>query len=73
MKSELAALITTALEKQLPGALSETQTARYVDRPRDPSHGDLSCNIAMVLAKRAGMALRELALSHRRSTQQQHR
>ena len=63
MKSELAALITTALEKLVvDGALSETpDSAPQIDRPRDPSHGDLSCNIAMVLAKRAGMAPRELA------------
>ena len=65
MKSELAALITTALEKLVvDGALSETpDSAPQIDRPRDPSHGDLSCNIAMVLAKRAGMAPRELATS----------
>ena len=63
MKSELAALITTALEKLVvDGALNETpDSAPQVDRPRDPSHGDLSCNIALVLAKRAGMAPRELA------------
>ena len=63
MKSELAALITTALENLVvDGALNETpDSAPQIDRPRDPSHGDLSCNIAMVLAKRAGMAPRELA------------
>jgi len=63
MKSELAALITIALEKLVvDGALSETpDSAPQIDRPRDPSHGDLSCNIAMVLAKHAGMAPRELA------------
>ena len=63
MKSELAALITTALEKLVvDGALNETpDSAPQIDRPRDPSHGDLSCNIAMVLAKRAGMAPRDLA------------
>ena len=63
MKSELAALITTALEKLVvDGALNETpDSAPQIDRPRDPSHGDLSCNIALVLAKRAGMAPRELA------------
>ena len=63
MKSELAALITIALEKLVvDGALSETpDSAPQIDRPRDPSHGDLSCTIAMVLAKHAGMAPRELA------------
>ena len=42
------------LDVELPGSLK-------IDRTRDPSHGDLSCNIAMVLAKQAGMAPRELA------------
>lgn len=32
-----------------------------VDTPRDPSHGDLATNAAMVLAKRAGRKPRELA------------
>ena len=63
MKSELAALITTALEKLVvDGVLAELPDATpQIDRPRDTSHGDLSCNIAMVLAKRAGMAPRDLA------------
>ena len=63
MKPELAALISKALEQLVSdGVLAEVpQSAPQVDRPRDPSHGDLSCNIAMVLARRAGMAPRELA------------
>ena len=63
MKSELAALITTALEQLVvDGVLAELPDATpQIDRPRDTSHGDLSCNIAMVLAKRAGMAPRDLA------------
>jgi len=32
-----------------------------VEPPRDPSHGDLAINAAMVLAKQVGMAPRELA------------
>jgi arginyl-tRNA synthetase len=32
-----------------------------VEPPRDPSHGDLACNAAMVLAKPLGMKPRELA------------
>ena len=31
------------------------------ETPRDPSHGDLATNAAMVLAKRAGMKPRDLA------------
>ncbi len=32
-----------------------------VEPPRDPSHGDMACNAAMVLAKLAGVKPRELA------------
>ena len=32
-----------------------------IDRSKDPSHGDLACNIALVLAKQVGMNPRELA------------
>ena len=42
------------LDVELPDTLN-------IDRTRDPSHGDLASNVAMVLAKRAGMAPRELA------------
>ena len=63
MKSELAALITAALEQLVSqGALAELpDVAPQIDRPKDPSHGDLSCNIAMVLAKRVGLPPRDLA------------
>ena len=63
MKPELAALISEALEQLVSdGVLAEVpESAPQIDRPRDPSHGDLSCNIAMVLAKRARTAPRELA------------
>ena len=63
MKPELAALISEALEQLVSdGVLAEVpESAPQIDRPKDPNHGDLSCNIAMVLAKRAGMAPRELA------------
>ena len=63
MKPELAALIIEALEQLVSdGVLAEMPgSAPQIDRPKDSSHGDLSCNIAMVLAKRAGMAPKELA------------
>ena len=63
MKPELVALISEALEQLVSdGVLAEVpESAPQIDRPKDSSHGDLSCNIAMVLAKRAGMAPKELA------------
>ena len=33
----------------------------HLERPNDPSHGDLSCNVALVSAKQAGRKPRELA------------
>ena len=42
--------------------LSEAELARVtVEPPRDPSHGDLATNAAMVLAKPLGRKPRELA------------
>jgi arginyl-tRNA synthetase len=49
-----------ALQKSgvLPGEVSASLT---VEPPRDPSHGDVAINAAMVLAKEAKLAPRELA------------
>ena len=42
--------------------LSDAALGRFVvEPPRDPSHGDLSTNVAMVTAKDAGMKPRDLA------------
>lgn len=40
--------------------VTEIPVAR-IERPRNPDHGDYSTNIAMILAKKAGQAPRELA------------
>ena len=47
-----AALAALVQEGALPPGLDYTRVA--VEPPRDPSHGDLSTNAAMVLAKPAG-------------------
>ena len=54
---------TIVLSLQAAGSLpSDIDTSRVVfELPRDPSHGDLACNAAMVLAKPAGMKPRDLA------------
>ncbi|WP_369599928.1 arginine--tRNA ligase [Hahella sp. SMD15-11] len=64
MKSHVADLFTQALESLTQeGTLPESsrQVPVKVDNTRDPSHGDLATNIAMVLAKQAGMPPRALA------------
>ena len=63
MKDQVVELIGGAVSQLLTdGVLTEGDIPTpQVDHTRDPSHGDLATNIAMVLAKRAGMAPRDLA------------
>ena len=55
----IAELDALALEGVLPAGLDTTRAA--VEPPRNPAHGDVATNSAMVLAKPAGMKPRELA------------
>ncbi len=64
MKQPLAELIQTALlNLQTEGVLpaDSAPPSVQIDNTRDKSHGDLASNIAMVLAKKAGKAPRDLA------------
>jgi len=54
-----AILVALADGGSIPAGLDLSRVT--VEPPRDPSHGDLSTNAAMVLAKPAGMAPRALA------------
>lgn len=54
-----AALDALAARDALPGGLD--RSAVSVEPPRDPAHGDVATNAAMVLAKPAGMNPRALA------------
>ena len=54
------AQLGAALDR-VPAVADEPRGNVTVEPPRDPSHGDLSTNAAMVLAKGAGMAPRALA------------
>ncbi|WP_072393409.1 arginine--tRNA ligase [Hyphomicrobium sp. CS1GBMeth3] len=55
----LAALRGLQEKGVLPAELDFSNVA--VEQPRDPSHGDLACNAAMVLAKPARMKPRDIA------------
>ena len=44
---------------QLPAGIDQSRVV--VEPPRDPAHGDMATNAAMVLAKDAGQKPRELA------------
>lgn len=63
MKEALTSLLEQALANLIAdGTLdAESAVSPQVDHSKDPSHGDLATNLAMVLAKRARMAPRDLA------------
>ena len=62
-KQELAALIKTALKQLI--VQENLQLAELpevsLEIPKDKAHGDFASNIALVLAKPAGMKPRDLA------------
>jgi len=58
--ARLAAILTGLAEGgRIPAGLSTTRVV--VEPTKDPAHGDLAINVAMVLAKEAGLAPRALA------------
>jgi arginyl-tRNA synthetase len=59
-KEQIAALFQQALTPHLAGTDLLAPTI-ILERPRDPSHGDFACNIAMQLAKALKKNPRELA------------
>ena len=59
-ETEIRAIINTLVDGQvLPSGLNVDRIT--CEAPRDPSHGDLATNAAMVLAKNAGVKPRDLA------------
>ena len=59
-ETRINAILTELVsEGSLPGGLDFSRVA--IEPPRDPSHGDISTNAAMVLSKPAGMNPRVLA------------
>jgi len=63
MKDALTSLLQQALQQLVnEGTLSSVEgVSPQIDHTRDPSHGDLATNLALVLAKTAGLPPRELA------------
>ena len=67
MKNDIAQLIAECIAKALESinksgsAAIEAPASINVERARDPQHGDLASNVAMTLAKSAGMPPRKLA------------
>jgi arginyl-tRNA synthetase len=61
-KAALAALFTEAARQLAAGSLLEQALpAVELDRPRQPEHGDLACNLAMQLARPLKRAPRQVA------------
>jgi hypothetical protein len=58
-KQEIVALFQAALAPIVAG--SDLTPNVVLERPRDPAHGDIACNIAMQLAKPLKTNPRELA------------
>jgi arginyl-tRNA synthetase len=58
-KQEIAALFQAALAPLTAG--TDLTPTVVLERPRDPSHGDIACNVAMQLSKQLKMNPRELA------------
>ena len=58
-KAQIATLFEQAVAPLIAG--SELKPVITLERPRDPSHGDLACNIAMQIAKPLKKNPRELA------------
>jgi arginyl-tRNA synthetase len=58
LKLHLAELVRAALLSVAP---SESETGIHIERPKHPSHGDFSCNLAMQLARSVKRNPRQLA------------
>jgi len=61
LKETIESLLTQALEKLVSDGLFETSPALQITRTKDAAHGDFTCNVAMILAKQAGKAPRDVA------------
>ena len=63
LKDHIAQLIETGLQALVEDGVlpADSFPAITIERTRDSSHGDFACNIAMVLARQAGMSPRDLA------------
>jgi arginyl-tRNA synthetase len=63
MKDTISQLLRAALDKLADDGVlpADAASAIQVERTRDPAHGDLASNVALTLARAAGMNPRDLA------------
>ena len=61
MKETIENLLNQALDQLIADGLIKTKPALQITRTKDAAHGDFTCNVAMMLAKQAGKAPRDVA------------
>jgi arginyl-tRNA synthetase len=61
LKETIESLVDQALEQLISDGLIETRPGIQVTRTKDAAHGDFTCNAAMMLAKQAKRAPRDVA------------
>ncbi len=61
MKESIENLLDHALDQLITDGLIETKPPLQITRTKDATHGDFTCNVAMMLAKQAGKPPREIA------------
>ena len=61
MKETIENLLNQALDQLIADGLIKTKPALQIMRTKDAAHGDFTCNVAMMLAKQAGKAPRDVA------------
>jgi len=61
LKDTIEALLDQALEQLINDGLIESKPPIQITRTKDASHGDFTCNAAMMLAKQAGKPPRVIA------------
>ncbi|MBE9568190.1 MAG: arginine--tRNA ligase [Proteobacteria bacterium] len=61
MKETIEKLVDQALEQLISDSMIESKPALQITRTKDASHGDFTCNVAMMLAKQAGKPPRDIA------------
>ncbi len=61
MKETIEKLLSQALDQLIADGMIETRPALQITRTKDATHGDFTCNVAMMLAKQAGKPPRDIA------------
>jgi len=61
LKEQIESLLNQALDKLISDGMVESKPALQISRTKDAAHGDFTCNVAMMLAKQAGKAPRDVA------------